>query len=645
MKVYDLTYVEDEVIAGLEKYLPQARDLMAAIHNKEQGAAAAAAAKEEERAASAKPKASTRPVSPNLSKQRLPRLPEPEKIEQNVRSFILKFPRILYHIFMLLQVTARPVPSYLDVTSLATIEQQRREKAEQVRQDTYAKYQDPELQFKFNETKGVRPIEEAKREVEQEFAKQLAFDSSFVNPVPDFNKKEAKVKLNTAAILREDALYKKQQEKDYNLLKNYEVELRDATEYYGWQREMKHRDHEVKLQQVVMRRELSRQSAVDAKDAVDRQKDHNRRVADMLREQAEAIVRQKEMQDEVRRLENQGQVAEIIAVREVAPKVAREKVEAERIEAGKRLREQLEEERLRKEEEDRLEEEARADRIMQLRALNTVHKKHIVVFDPTETSGVGLMGEMSYMEMKERMEMVRLREESREFEKRKDIVSTKEQKAKEMESKLSLINKYRKIKADSNREASRRRKEQEIAEKAAVEAKREVAAIHLDKELAEKREEKKRIALELAEEEERIKRQQQYLGAAKGAVDELIARQLLDGQERQIRVRQHSAKEVAEADEIAKEKDRVNREKAKRKEFVARLRDAERVETEVRSDKRDALEKQKLEMFRKKNMVKIGHEQTEKTREVVTNHNLYAKKISDDAYLRRTNAAAKTSNP
>ena len=61
--------------------------------------------------------------------------------------------------------------------------------------------------------------------------------------------------------------------------------------------------------------------------------------------------------------------------------------------------------------------------------------------------------------------------------------------------------------------------------------------------------------------------------------------------------------------------------------------------------KRDALEKQKLEMFRKKNMVKIGHEQTEKTREVVTNHNLYAKKISDDAYLRRTNAAAKTSNP
>jgi hypothetical protein len=91
MKVYDLTYVEDEIIAGIEKYLPQARDLLSAIHTKEQGAAAAAAAREEERAASSKPKATTRPVSPNLSKQRLPRLPEPEKIEQNVNYMFLSY--------------------------------------------------------------------------------------------------------------------------------------------------------------------------------------------------------------------------------------------------------------------------------------------------------------------------------------------------------------------------------------------------------------------------------------------------------------------------------------------------------------------------------------------------------------------------
>jgi hypothetical protein len=102
MKVYDLTYVEDEIIAGLEKYLPQAKDLLSAIHAKEQGAAAAATAREEERAASAKPKASTRPVSPNLSKQRLPRLPEPEKIEQNVSKILVASNYLKYSVCVFL---------------------------------------------------------------------------------------------------------------------------------------------------------------------------------------------------------------------------------------------------------------------------------------------------------------------------------------------------------------------------------------------------------------------------------------------------------------------------------------------------------------------------------------------------------------
>jgi hypothetical protein len=35
--------------------------------------------------------------------------------------------------------------------------------------------------------------------------------------------------------------------------------------------------------------------------------------------------------------------------------------------------------------------------------VNTVHKKHITVFDPTQTSNVGILDEISYMEMKVRI--------------------------------------------------------------------------------------------------------------------------------------------------------------------------------------------------------------------------------------------------
>ena len=90
MKVYDLSYVEDDLIAGLEKFFPEISSLNSKLQVKAQGLAAAAAAKEEAKKAGTagltaiESKPLTKPVSPRLTKQRLPRLPEPMKIESNV---------------------------------------------------------------------------------------------------------------------------------------------------------------------------------------------------------------------------------------------------------------------------------------------------------------------------------------------------------------------------------------------------------------------------------------------------------------------------------------------------------------------------------------------------------------------------------
>lgn len=63
----------------------------------------------------------------------------------------------------------------------------------------------------------------------------------------------AEVKLNTAAILREDALYKKKQEEEARLILKYEQDLRDDTEFSEWKARMLAAD-EADLQAEIDRR-------------------------------------------------------------------------------------------------------------------------------------------------------------------------------------------------------------------------------------------------------------------------------------------------------------------------------------------------------------------------------------------------------
>ena len=49
--------------------------------------------------------------------------------------------------------------------------------------------------------------------------------------MPDFNKQQAAVKRNTAAIIREEAQLQKQEQHEAQVLKDFEYNLRDDSEY------------------------------------------------------------------------------------------------------------------------------------------------------------------------------------------------------------------------------------------------------------------------------------------------------------------------------------------------------------------------------------------------------------------------------
>jgi hypothetical protein len=95
MKHIDLDYVEDEIIAGVENFIPDVNRYMTDLQQNANGIAAAQAEKEnalkEGKAGvgSVTSKASTVPTSPKLTKPRPPRLPEAIEIKQTVSVCII----------------------------------------------------------------------------------------------------------------------------------------------------------------------------------------------------------------------------------------------------------------------------------------------------------------------------------------------------------------------------------------------------------------------------------------------------------------------------------------------------------------------------------------------------------------------------
>lgn len=89
----------------------------------------------------------------------------------------------------------------------------------------------------------------------------------------------AKVRLNASAIYREDALFRKQQAKDAKLLKAYEEELHDQTEFLLWQKEMKEKYKASQIELVEKRKEAIVQSHITTAGAIAKQKQDNHTAA------------------------------------------------------------------------------------------------------------------------------------------------------------------------------------------------------------------------------------------------------------------------------------------------------------------------------------------------------------------------------
>lgn len=617
MKVKDLSFVEQRLIPPIERLVPEMTRFCGELMQSAADNQAAEAAKKDAQARGevglpkVNRKAGTRPVSPRLTQTRPPLLPQPERISA--------------------EVTAKPVPSFIERTNLAKIAAKRALDKEKTKNMTTQQYS-AEKTFKFHDVKAeiIRPIEEIRAEIEANRQKELQFDASFYNEAPDFSKPTVSFKENSAAILREDYLYRKQQAKDAAILRNYEEELRDPTEYYLWQQEMRDFDATEKLKYVALRREQAKQSAEEAKLAMERQQRDNLAIATLVRQQGETIKRKKEIEHEIEVLQKQQTVQSIISERETKPQEALQRVLEQHEAEAKRIREELELARQKKEAEDAAEELIKADKIRQLRAFNTVHKKHITVFDPTDTAGIGLLDEMSYMEMKVRQTQEKAKQAELIQLKKEEIEVEKTKKTLDLERRSGAIQRARQLKAEANQQLRVASKQRKQREQEAIEQARQIAAQQWDQEVKHRNAVKKAEHDALIAEQERIARQQQYLGAAQGQVAAMREQQLEMAKERQLRQWANETQQYMQLEVETNVNENKNKDTFSRQQRQEHVTEEAAREAEVEFEKRARMQKMKQGVLYKKHMFAEGQQQHERTKIVLTETNPYGAKISEE---------------
>ncbi|KAL7754396.1 hypothetical protein RI367_000377 [Sorochytrium milnesiophthora] len=277
--------------------------------------------------------------------------------------------------------------------------------------------------------------------VETENAK-LDFDRHKSSTVPANLKQAKQIKLNTAAILREDAAMRRRDEDRLRELSMAEVQLHDTSEYEKWKATMRAKQIEEERTEQERKRlevQLLHEEALISKEETLRDKQKAALEVKAEKEQLKAIVEEERKMDDE---EKKKKVDEVQLIKERAQEAKKSVVEEnQKIVASL----QAESERLLQIAREEAEEEARrrAELIRQIRELESVPISRFKEVDLAETSGTGLLNEMSIVELQERLEMARQKEAEEEEERRQAILRQKQDKEDMLREKLAAIQKYK----------------------------------------------------------------------------------------------------------------------------------------------------------------------------------------------------------
>ncbi|CAD7943916.1 unnamed protein product [Amoebophrya sp. A25] len=536
-KVYDMTFLEQEVIGKMQRKKPEMQRYIDELRTIAVGASAVEKSAEGEGATLAM--AGRLPGAGKVTKIQAFNItkPKPRLIPQ---------PDVIGRVY-----EAKPPPKTIYATSLEQVQKEGAERREKVAAATRGKYDAERDEFVLETAKRPAADDDAKdryaKDVEDVRYRECTFQPK-INQLPGGKlhlEQIADVRQNASSILREDNLVRKKQEKEYNVLMDYERGLRDASEYFMWQYNERVKDDVEEKCRVEQRKIEMQMAAAAAREAMELQFQKNVLNAEQIKLEKQVAEKKKAKTLAAEEANKRALCREVYDMRG-RPRVQLDIVDenrrknAEEIKRDKAKRFEI------KKADDEHEMEQRKDLIRQIRAIVRVSTVTAEPYDPSEPPRHGILDEMSLAELHERYKVEKAIAERKRLEKRDFILDEKNEKRKILLKKAENLSRIREIARDQARERHEKKKEETKAQAAYEQKLKDVACVEAADRIKKKKEARFREEQRLAKELKEINVKRQFLAAGAEQMEAKQNYEQLQGLERELKDRQsemlHSAK-------------------------------------------------------------------------------------------------------
>ena len=514
---YDYTYIDDTIIKGIEKNLSKVNDIITKVEKKATG----------KNTQSISQTISDASASEEIGDKPMKKTTVPKPFKLSEGNFKKKeVTEVEHNVFK-----PHPFPKEMREITMKDIKQKNNERKEQVKQETLQKYDG--IDIKLN--KDAQLIEAKKKELTEKIAiekyKEVEATRVPFKLPPKQDPLKTEIKMTAASIMREELLLKKKEEEMKTKIENIELNLHDASEFERWQTEMKLKDNIEKKQQMEIRKMEMKMCKEEQLKAVQHKVQENQLVAEKIKMQSAENAEEKQKKN-TEELEKKKSVVEEISSIKDNIKEEQAKVYNKKKEKKQKMKEELEQAIERKKEAEIEEQKRREEIIKQIKELDWIPKDNVKEYDSRETMGYGLLEEMSFAELKDRMDTLK---EKRELEiqmKKEENIKKKEEftiKIDEMKKKImnNREEKERMFAEKKNNEKQKamekQEKERQLSEKQRNEAMKKIEHKH-----KQKQKEEEILAKELRE----IKLKRQYLNANKEMMEAKAWQELEGGAER-----------------------------------------------------------------------------------------------------------------